>query len=73
MARAWPLAAGPKLAPDPNRKLKFGLIGIGARCRQHIERINDRKSCEILAICDIREDRLDDGLEICRGKPTPYL
>jgi predicted dehydrogenase len=73
VARAWPLAAGSELAPDPNRKLKFGLIGIGARCRQHIERINDRKSCEILAICDIREDRLDDGLEICRGKPTTYL
>ncbi len=55
---------------DPQRRLKFGIIGIGERCWQHIERINNNSdSCEILAICDIRQDRLDYGLKICRGTP----
>lgn len=72
VAHAWPSAQRSPLPPDPQRRLKFGLIGIGARCRQHIERINDRDSCEILAICDIRKDRLERGVEVSRGKPATY-
>ena len=61
------------LNPDPQRVLKFGIIGIGERCWQHINRINNNgDSCEILAICDIREDRLEHGLEVCRGAPATY-
>lgn len=53
--------------------LRFGIIGIGVRCWQHIQRINDNvDSCEILAICDPRQDRLDHGLEICEGTPAVY-
>ena len=72
VTRAWSGETKSSLAPDPMRKLKYGLIGVGHRCWQHIERINARPSCEILAICDIRQDRLGRGLKICKGTPATY-
>ena len=57
----------------PRKPLRFGIIGIGVRCWQHIDRINrNGDTCETLAICDVRQDRLDHGLNICHGTPATY-
>jgi predicted dehydrogenase len=60
-------------ADQAEKPLRFGIIGIGVRCWQHIERINrNRDTCEILAICDVRQDRLEHGLSISEGTPATY-
>lgn len=56
--------------PQSNRKLRWGLIGIGNRCRQHIKLIQEYpQDCEIVAICDIREEGLQRGRDLI-GKPV---
>ena len=65
------MVCGP-LQSDSDRKLKFGVVGIGHRCWQHIQRINQSIECETLALCDMRQDRLDYGLEISYGDPAVY-
>ncbi len=58
---------------DSNRILKYGIIGLGTRAREHIDRINANGSaCEILAICDVSQERLDIGLERCSATPAMY-
>ncbi|MDP6776356.1 MAG: Gfo/Idh/MocA family oxidoreductase [Candidatus Latescibacteria bacterium] len=63
----------PPLGADPERVLRFGIIGLGTRAWQHIDRINaNRDACEILAICDVSDDRLGIALERCSDTPATY-
>lgn len=49
-------------APQPDRKLRIGIIGSGRRGNNHINTTqkNFASDCEIAAICDIRDDRITE-------------
>ena len=59
------------------RKAKLGIIGVGGRSWALIESANSTPDCEVTAICDLRQDRLDEKLKMFRDagmkKPRTYL
>lgn len=61
------------LSPNSDRKLRFGIIGLGNRAGEHIDCINRHgDACEILALCTRNEQRLNEVSEQCPGKPAIY-
>jgi predicted dehydrogenase len=61
------------VAPDATRVLQIGIIGLGARSREHVQLMKENNSaCHIAAICDVRDDRLEQTLMACGGNPATY-
>jgi len=48
-------------------KIRWGLVGTGKRCWQHIKVLNKMPEYEIAALCDIQKDRLDTACGMCEG------
>lgn len=62
-----------ELPPDPNRELRYGVIGCGARGSEHMRVLNIlEQDCEILAVCDVRQDRIDAAVQLANGNPRGY-
>jgi predicted dehydrogenase len=58
---------------DSGEKLRLAIIGCGARSQNHIVGINHYKNLEIVAICDILPEMLEEkGKLIERGAPRRY-
>jgi len=49
--------------------LRWGMIGTGKRCWQHIKVVQRFPECRIAALCDIRKERLDHALDMCKSDP----
>ena len=60
-------ALGEEQAGAP--RLRWGLLGTGRRCWQHIKLIQRFPETRIVALCDIRKERLDHALGICAADP----
>lgn len=50
-------------------RIRWGLIGTGKRCRQHIKVIQRFAESRIVALCDVWKERLDHALEMCAADP----
>ncbi len=50
-----------------NNKRKTGIIGCGSIFHTHVAAINSLCISDITAVCDIREDRLNDAAKLCPG------
>lgn len=48
-------------------KIRWGLVGTGKRCLQHIKVLNKMPEYEIVALCDIQNDRLNTAAGLCQG------
>ena len=69
------LALGPKAisAEEPSPRIRWGLVGTGKRCWQHIKVLQRFPESRIVALCDIQKDRLDHAMEMCKADPpAPY-
>jgi predicted dehydrogenase len=54
-------------------KIRWGLVGTGKRCWQHIKVLQRFGEYRIVALCDIQKDRLDHAMEMCKADPpVPY-
>lgn len=62
-AGAVPLLGRPAL----DGTIRWGVIGVGNRARAHIEAFNELDCCGITALCDIREEALQQGLKLVKG------
>ena len=51
-----------KTAGKDDGKLKFGFIGTGSRCQEHINNVLAMNDTKIVAICDIQKGPLDSTL-----------
>lgn len=61
------------LDPDPQRRIQLGIVGIGNRFRNHIRSLNTLdEEYEVAALCDIRKERLQNGVNECRDNPSAY-
>ena len=56
------LGAGGQADESAAKKLRWGIIGTGARSRHHIKTIKSRVEMEIVAACDVDEGRLQMAL-----------
>lgn len=77
-------AAGFAVAPEfvrgqatqetSSRKWRYGVVGTGARARgSHLPLLRDHfPEVEIVALCDITPENLEEGLKICDNKPAGY-
>ena len=50
--------------------IRWGLVGIGNRCTQHIRVLNALAGSRIVALCDINKSHLQNGAGLCREKPA---
>lgn len=68
------LALGPKAisAEEPSPRIRWGLVGTGKRCRQHVKVLQRMPEYRIVALCDIQKDRLDQTMEVCKAD-SPVL
>ena len=48
-------------------KIRWGLVGTGKRCLQHIKVLQKMPEYKIVALCDIQKDRLDTACGMCQG------
>ncbi|MCX6377823.1 MAG: twin-arginine translocation signal domain-containing protein, partial [Armatimonadetes bacterium] len=66
------LALGPKTvsAEEPSARIRWGLVGTGKRCWQHVKVLQRFPESRIVALCDIQKDRLDHAMEMCKADPT---
>lgn len=59
---------------DSDVKIRWGIVGIGARARSHIQALNRQNDCEIVALCDIDSEHLQNGVQQVEGpSPRTYL
>ncbi|MDR0537625.1 MAG: Gfo/Idh/MocA family oxidoreductase [Tannerellaceae bacterium] len=58
-----PEAQKKKPASKDDGKLRFGFIGTGTRCREHITNVLNIPGNKIVSICDIRQQPLDSTLK----------
>lgn len=54
-------------ATGEEAKIRWGLVGMGKRCLQHIKVLNKMPEYEIVALCDIQNDRLNIAAGLCQG------
>jgi len=68
------LARGTATQSGKPRKWRYGVVGTGARARgSHLPILLDYiPEAEIVALCDITPENLQEGLKICGGKPAGY-
>lgn len=77
-ALAGGFAAGSTVYPSPSPgsssdPLRWGIIGVGNRAKAHLSAFNNLDSCEVVALCDIREEALQDGLsQLKKGQPKTF-
>ena len=50
-------------------RVRWGLVGTGKRCAQHIKVIQRFPESRIVALCDIQKDRLDKAFDACKADP----
>ncbi len=62
------LAGNGVLAAD-EKKIRWGLVGTGKRCVQHIKVIQKMPQSRIVALCDIQQARLDSAAAMCKADP----
>lgn len=62
-----------KKAKEDDGKLRFGFIGTGSRCREHLTNVLAIEGNKIVAICDIQEGPLKNSLNFIekKGGGTP--
>ena len=51
------------------KKVRWGLVGTGRRCWQHIKVIQRFPESRIVALCDVWKERLEHALEMCSSDP----
>jgi predicted dehydrogenase len=61
----WPRTAG---AADPSDKLTLGFIGVGTMGRGHLGGFLNRDTVEVLAVCDVVQERTDSAAEMVEKK-----
>lgn len=57
------------------KSIKVGVFGLGIRGRNMLEHVIDVDNVEVTALCDLYEERIEQGVEIIRkkGKDKPVL
>ncbi|HPO09570.1 MAG TPA: twin-arginine translocation signal domain-containing protein, partial [bacterium] len=72
-ASAAALALGtPRRILGANDKISLGFIGTGGRGRRLATVVTHVPDFQVVSVCDLVEDRMDQTLEICEQyKPTP--
>ena len=51
---------------EENRLVRLGVIGVGGRALGLIDSLAQMPGVEVSALCDIIEDRMQDGIKIIR-------
>ncbi len=64
-------SAGPSYAASPNEQLNIGIIGSGGRGRANTEGVIGDPSVNIVAICDIKDEVLDQTARWLEGGERP--
>ena len=58
-------------------KAKIGVVGLGGRGNHHAGLIASFDNAEVIAVCDLYQDRVDSVSEnvekVCGKRPTGYL
>ena len=52
---------------ENGRLLNVGVIGLGGRGRGQLKLVSGMQDVKILAVCDVYEDRMKQGMEIAQG------
>ena len=60
------MLAGKAVCEDA--KIRWGLVGTGKRCLQHIKVLQRFPEYQITAVCDILPDRLNRAVELCASE-----
>jgi predicted dehydrogenase len=55
-----------------NDRIRIGVIGTGMRAQSLMKRLKDLPGCEQVALCDVYEPRLMEGMALLEGRPTKY-
>lgn len=66
-------ARGYSQVKGANDRLRIGVIGCGGMATSHMQSLvpmKDSANCEIAAVCDIYDKRLDKAAELTGGKPV---
>lgn len=50
-------------------RIRWGLVGTGKRCAQHIKVLQRFPESRIVALCDINTDHLNKAAEMCKADP----
>ena len=53
------------------RTIGIGLIGLGARAETLLSGIRQMNGIQIVSICDVKQERIDKFLDICRTYSLP--
>lgn len=74
MMLAAPVLSGAATQSGESRKYRYGVVGTGYRARgSHLPILRDYcPEAEVVALCDITPEHLQEGLKICGGKPAGY-
>ena len=62
----WPRASAAD--PAPSDKLTLGFIGVGTMGRGHLGGFLGRNTVEVVAVCDVVQDRLDSAADMVEKK-----
>ncbi len=65
--------ARPAPAGEPLKKVRIGYVGVGGMGTSHVSNLLKIEGAEIVAVCDIVEDRVKRAQEMCvkAGQPGP--
>jgi len=71
---AKPTAAIDPVKLGPGQRLRIAILGCGARGMKHIQAINGYDNMEIVALCDIIPEKMDEkATAVLRGNPGKYI
>jgi predicted dehydrogenase len=65
-------AASSRRVAGANNRVRVGFIGIGLIGKRHLLDFQAQADCEIAAICEVSEERRDDGVAAAGNGPVPF-
>ena len=65
-------AASSRRVVGANDRIRVGLIGIGLIGKRHLLDFQAQADCEIAGICEVSDERLDEGVLMAGGHAARY-